>query len=261
MLWIMPENDTMRQAGGPIVEGQPDDFDPVADARRLLRAVRVGALATLETETGHPFATLVNVATQPDGSPILLLSGLSAHTRNIQSDPRLSLLLVQGGKGDPLAHPRLTVIGRAETTDDPHARRRFLARHPKSALYAGFGDFAFYRIAVEGGHLNGGFARAARLAAAELICDIADARDLLEAEEGAVAHMNEDHADAVRLYATRLLGRQDGPWRITGLDPGGADLALGDKTARLVFPERVTGSAALRQVLVQLAGRARATEA
>jgi len=257
----MPENDTMRQAGGPPVGGQPDDFDPVADAQRLLRAVRVAALATLEAESGHPFATLVNVATAPDGSPILLLSGLSAHTHNIRSDPRVSLLLVEGGKGDALAHPRLTVIGRAERTGDPHARRRFLARHPKSALYAGFGDFAFHRIGVEGGHLNGGFARAAKLAAAELVCDISDSSDLVEAEEGAVTHMNEDHADAVRLYATRLLNRQDGAWRITGLDPRGADLALGDETARLIFPERVTGPVALRQMLVQLAGRARAMEA
>jgi hypothetical protein len=70
--------------------------------------------------------------------------------------------------------------------------------------------------------------------------------------------MNTDHAEACRLYATKLLGEPDGPWRISGIDPDGMDLALGDRTARLPFPQRVTEPGALRQVLVALAGQARA---
>jgi putative heme iron utilization protein len=81
---------------------------------------------------------------------------------------------------------------------------------------------------------------------------------MIAGEEGAVAHMNEDHADAVRLYATKLLGEDDGPWRISGLDPDGADLAAGDRTARLPFPARVTTLAGIRETLVALVKDARA---
>jgi len=253
-------NDTVRQPGEPILAAQPADFDPVGEAKTLMRTGRSGALATLDAETGHPFASLVTVATDLDGSPILLLSGLSQHSRNMLADARVSLLLATAGKGDPNAHPRLTLMATAEQAsekDRSRLKRRFLARHPKSALYADFPDFALYRLTLSGGHLNGGFARAARLSAAELLTDLAGAEALAAGEEGAVAHMNEDHAEAVGLYATALLGRPAGGWRLSGLDPEGADLAKGDETARLAFPERVTELGALRRVLVGLAEKAR----
>jgi heme iron utilization protein len=137
-------------------------------------------------------------------------------------------------------------------------RRRFLARHPKSALYAGFGDFSFWRLVAVSAHLNGGFARAADLKAADVMTDLAAAEGLIEAEDGAIAHINEDHGEAVRLYATRLLGAEDGKWRLTGIDPEGLDLAFGDATLRLPFPERVTDPQALRRAVVDLAAKARA---
>jgi heme iron utilization protein len=241
----------------------PPDFDPKALAKSLLRGIRSGTLATLDRNTGHPFASLVNVATDADGSPVILVSRLSTHTANIEIDGRSSLLLAQTGKGDPLAHPRLTVLGRMvqvarDTDDEARVRRRFLARHPKSELYAGFGDFSFWRMAIASAHLNGGFARAADLKADDVRTDLADAADLVAAEADAVAHMNADHAEACRLYATRLLGEPDGAWRMTGIDPDGADLALNDRTARLAFPQRVTEPGQLRQVLVALAAQARA---
>jgi putative heme iron utilization protein len=188
---------------------------------------------------------------------------LSTHTANLEVDGRSSILLAETGKGDPLAHPRLTVLGamariERDSAEEARARRRFLARHPKSELYAGFGDFAFWRMEVVSAHLNGGFARAADLKAAEVITDMSGADDLLAAEQGAVEHMNSDHAEAVRLYATKLLGAREGNWRMTGLDPDGGDLALGDETLRLAFPERITEAGQLRKVLVQLAAEARA---
>ena len=234
------------------------EFEAVPLAKRLLRTVRAGALATLDRETGGPFASLVTVATALDGSPILLLSALSAHAANLDGDERASLLLASTGRGDPLAHPRLTVTGRVARTEDPHDRRRFLARNPKAELYADFPDFSFRRMAVDGAHLNGGFARAARLATGELLTDIAGAGTLAEAEEGAVAHMNADHADALGLYATKLAGAPESHWVATGCDPDGMDLAAGDLTARLVFPERVTDPVTLRRTLVALAATARA---
>ena len=152
------------------------------------------------------------------------------------------------------------VPDRARRCDEARLRRRFLARHPKSELYAGFADFSFWRLETASAHLNGGFARAADLKAADVLTDLSGAEDLIDAEAGAVAHMNEDHAEAVRLYATRLLGAEDGgpQWRITGLDPEGLDLARGDMTLRLPFPQRVTDAQQLRKMVVELAAKARA---
>jgi hypothetical protein len=242
----------------------PADFDPKTEAKGLLRATRAGSLATLDRNTGHPFASLVNVATDVDGTPLILVSRLSTHTANLEVDGRASLLLASTGKGDPLAHARLTLLGmfaqvKRDSADEPRVRRRFLSRHPKSELYAGFADFSFWRLNVVSAHLNGGFARAADLKAADVLTDVSGADELIETEEGAVTHMNTDHAEAVRLYATKLVGADDGKWRLTGLDPDGLDLALGDATLRLPFPERVTGAAQLRKVVVDLAARARAS--
>ena len=249
-------------AGCPKGLAPPADFDPRALAKSLLRATRAGTLGTLDRNTGHPFASLVNVATDVDGSPVILTSRLSTHTANLEHDGRASVLLAETGKGDPLAHPRLSVLGafaqiEKESAEEARVRRRFLARHPKSELYAGFGDFSFWRMKVASAHLNGGFARAADLTAADVLTDISDADELIAAEEGAVAHMNSDHAEATRLYATKLLGLDDGPWRISGLDPDGADLTAGDRTARLAFKQRVASGSALRRALVALAKEAR----
>jgi hypothetical protein len=238
------------------------DFDPKAVAKTLLRGTRSGTLATLDRNTGHPFASLVNVATESDGAPLILVSRLATHTANLEADGRASLLLAATGKGDPLAHPRLTLLGEFtriphEDAREPRLRRRFLARHPKAELYAGFADFAFWKLDMVSAHLNGGFARAADLAAADVMTDVSDAADLIATEADAVAHMNDDHAEAVRLYATKLLGAEDGAWQLTGLDPDGLDLARGDATARLSFPQRVTTAQQLRKVVVDLAAQAR----
>jgi putative heme iron utilization protein len=241
----------------------PADFDPVGLAKSLLRATRAGTLGTLDRNTGHPFGSLVTVATDLDGSPLILTSRLSTHTANLEADGRASVLLAQSGKGDPLVHPRLTVLGTFSalapaSEDDARARRRFLARHPKAELYAGFGDFSFWRMCVASAHLNGGFARAADLTANDVLTDVSGADELIAAEQGAVAHMNSDHLEATQLYATKLLGEDEGAWRISGLDPDGADLTAGERTARLAFSARVTSGAALRQALVALAKEARA---
>src|SRR5262245_59159803 len=240
----------------------PAGFDPIGLAKILLRARRAGTLGTLDRNTGHPFASLVNVATDVDGAPVILTSRLSTHTANLEQDGRASILLAAAGKGDPLAHPRLTVLGTfaridKESAEAARLRRRYLARHPKSELYADFADFSFWRMQAASAHLNGGFARAADLTAQDLLTDLSGADELIAAEEGAVAHMNADHADATVLYATKLLKEDEGPWRISGLDPDGADLSAGDRTARLAFPQRVTTAAGLRQVLVELAKKAR----
>ena len=234
-------------------------FDATGEAKRLLRTVRCAALATLAE--GYPFASLVNIATSYDGSPILLLSQLAGHTHHLSADPRISLLLCQGGRGDPLAHPRLTLLGRAEKVDDPDRRAalrtRFLNRHPKSALYADFGDFAFYQVTLEHAHLNGGFGRAAAFPAEQLLTPLAGAADLIGTEAAAIDHINTDHPALPALFAQAFGRRGVGNWRATGLDPEGLDLVKDDETCRVTFPSRVTTGAELRQILTNLASEAR----
>lgn len=237
-----------------------ESFDPIAAAKRLLRTVRYGSLATLDG-SGAPYASLVNIASDVDGTPVTLISRLALHTRNIEADARVSLLLATVGTGDPSAHPRISIAARAEKCDDERVRRRFLYRHPASAGYAGFADFAFYRLVPTQAHLVAGFGRIVDLAPAQFLLDLTGADTLVAGEQGAVDHMNEDHADALALYATRLLGQPDAPWRTTGLDPEGIDLMAGDLTARLDFPQPIGAGASLRGVLVDLAREARAREA
>lgn len=233
-------------------------FDPPAAARRLMREARSGALATLIAGSGDPYCSLVNVATAADGSPLLLLSRLAVHTRNFLADPRVSLMLDERKAGDPLEGARVMLAGTIAATDDPAARRRYLARHPEAEQFAGFGDFAIYRVALTGAHLVAGFGRIVDLKPSDLLTQIDDAAELLAAEPDVIAHMNGDHAEACRLYATRLLGAADGDWRCIGCDPDGIDLAQGAAVRRLAFPQRVRGTGALRAVLKQMADEARA---
>lgn len=237
---------------------QPDaDFDPKMAVRRLLRESRSGALATLIPGSGAPCCSLVNVASAADGAPLLLISQLALHTRNIAADDRVSLMLDERREGDPLQGARVTLMGRAHVTTDENDRRRYLARQPESEMFAGFADFAFYRIEIDSAHLVAGFGRIVDLKPSDILLDLSGAEELVAAEAGAVAHMNEDHAEAVRLYATRLLGAADGDWRCAGLDPEGMELQAGRLALRLPFPQRVTGAGPLRAVLKQLADRAR----
>lgn len=233
------------------------DFDPRTATRRLMRESRSGALATLTPESGAPYCSLVNVATAADGAPLLLISKLALHTRNILSDSRVSLMLDERKEGDPLQGARVTLTGRARVTDSENDRRRYLARQPESEMFAGFPDFAFYRIEIDSAHLVAGFGRIVDLKPADILVDLSGADDLLAAEAGAVAHMNEDHADAVRLYATKLLGAADADWTCVGFDPDGMELQKGRVALRLPFPQRVNGAGPLRAVLKQLADAAR----
>jgi heme iron utilization protein len=237
------------------------DFDAPRLAKSLLRRSRQGALATLMTGSGDPYCSLVNVASHADGSPILLISRLAVHTKNILGDPRVSLMLDERAEGDPLEGARIMLSGRAEPaegTDLEIARRRYLSAHPSAEAFVIFTDFSFVRIRPSGTHLVAGFGRIVDLKPKQFLTDISGATALVEAEQGAVDHMNADHRDATNLYATRLLGAEAADWRCTGCDPDGIDLQAGAKTLRLDFPERVTSPGELRKMLVRLADEARA---
>ena len=235
-------------------ETEPGD-DPARIGRRLLRRQQRGTLAT--SMRGAPYASLVLIAADLDASPLLLLSDLAQHSRNIAFDPRISLLIDgTAGHRDPLTGPRLTVIGQARAVEDPRRRARFTAHQPSSAVYSGFSDFRLYRVAVERGHLVAGFGRIHWIDGRNLLFAAAAAA-LDAAEPEILRHMNEHHADAVADYARGLGGRAGADWRMTGIDPEGVDLQREGETARLDFPAPALTPAAARAALVELAQKAR----
>ena len=225
-----------------------------AQARLLLRGASRATLATLGRDGGAPHASLVLVACLPDATPILLLSQLAEHTKNLLADGRVSLL-VDGTAGleDPLTGPRLTVNGRLAASPNAAARARFLARHPGAAAYAGFGDFAFHELRPDRAHLVAGFGRIDWID--DLLLPAPPA--LAAAEGGIVAHMNADHADALQLYANVLLGRPGTDWTMTGCDAEGCDLMRPGEWLRLPFDTPVADADGARRELVALVRRAR----
>jgi putative heme iron utilization protein len=213
--------------------------EAVADAKRLMRLARTGALATLEAEGGSPLTTLVGVASDFDGAPLFLMSTLSRHTRNLGREPRASLLLTGSrDSGDPLNHPRVTLGGRVDLDPASRAKSRYLQRNRKAALYAGFADFGMFRLRIESVHFNGGFGRAGALTPADVLASRSGEDALAEVEERLIAEVN---ALGEAAFA-RLAGHKGSPrvlkpggWRAIGLDGEGLDLAAGGRAARVQF--------------------------
>lgn len=236
-----------------------DAPDPALEARRLIRAAGSAALAT--QADGQPFASLVTPAAAPDLSPLLWLSTLSEHTRQLRTEPRCALLFTGAPDGpNPQTTPRVTLTGRAEPVEGAEAaalKARWLARHPYAALYADFADFALWRVAPGGALLVGGFARAVRLRVGDLLPNPAAVAALAAAEAGIVEHVNADHADAVAAIAEGLLGQApagaDSPWRLAAVDVDGADLSAGERVCRMHFSHTVSATEDVRAELVRAA--------
>ena len=241
---------------------QPVDAKAVALAKTLLRTARYGALAVIEPGTGAPLASRVGVSTDIDGTPVILISRLAPHTNALLADPRCSLLLGEPGKGDPLAHARISIDCRAreierDSADHVSLRTRYLAHQPKAGLYAELGDFRFFRLEAQKASLNGGFGRAYAMTPDQFLTLSAINADLAAAEASAVEHMNEDHSEAVALYARHFAGAADGKWVLLGIDADGIDLANGDAVERIFFPEPLASAADMRMALVKMAQQAR----
>jgi putative heme iron utilization protein len=238
-----------------------EHFDAVRLARTLLRRRREGALATLMAGSGDPYCSLVNLASQPNGAPILLISRLALHTQNILADPRVSLMLDERGPKDPLQGARIMVAGTAREAAGAAAevsQRRYLAAHPAAGGFLKFKDFSFFEIAIQQIHLVAGFGRIIDLTPDQVLTDLRGAEALVAAEAEICTHLNTDHREALALYATRLIGAKAARWRCSGCDPDGLDLQSRATTLRLDFPHRVKTPAALRQMLKRLAAQARA---
>ena len=232
-------------------------------AKTLIRTAHYGSLACLHPGTGVPLASQINVATDVRGHPCFLISQLSAHFGALEVDPRCSVLLGVPGKGDPAAHARITVSGNAKLIDDDDdrslVRARFLSRHPKSALYVDFDDFAFWRIEVTTASLNGGFGKAYELSAEDLLAEHETSTRLAAMEEDVIAHMNSDHADAVNLIGSHLAEAAGNgkDWRMTGLDAEGLDLSCEGRFVRAWFDQPIVDAATVRKVLIDMTKKAR----
>lgn len=237
--------------------------DPLALARHMTRGCDRAVLAAVARpdtpEAGAPHASLVQVAFDHDASPILLISALAEHTKNLLADPRCSLLFDgTAGLAEPLTGPRVSLQGVARQTGEARHAERYLARFPGARMYAGFKDFAFWTVAPARAHLVAGFGRIRWFDS--FTFDAGDAADLAAGEASIVAHMNDDHADAIALYATKLAGKAAGDWSMTGVDPEGFDLreATRGEVARLAFDKAVRDPETARVELVRLVKSARA---
>jgi heme iron utilization protein len=227
------------------------------EMRRLIRAARTAALATL-LDDGTPYASLVKSASDYTGQPIILISRLAWHTRNLEADGRASLMFAaQVSHGDPLEAPRVTAIGRLAPCAEAICTQRFLACHPDAAAYARFGDFSFWRMEIERCHAIAGFGRIKTLEADAVVLPGAQAEAIERLAPEALDHMNAHHREALDLYATRLLGQPAADWRATTLDPDGIELSDGERSLRLAFPRPVATAAELRTTLKALADQAR----
>lgn len=228
------------------------------EARALLRRARSAALATALAEGngggsggGWPYASLVTIACDGDASPILLLSDLSDHTRNIARDDRASLLVeAASNRANPQTGPRVTLLGRIARTSEERHRRRFLARHPGAGLYAGFADFNVYRMQVERAHFVGGFGRAAWLSSDDVLLPPGPAA--ADAEPALLADWQKARAEQVSRVAERRLARPGGGWRLIAVDPEGCDLRRRGTLSRLDFGRVVDGADELSVALEAL---------
>ncbi|UOM32887.1 HugZ family protein [Acuticoccus sp. I52.16.1] len=230
-------------------------------ARNLVHCCRDAALATLGP-SGNPHASHVAVATLIDGSPVMLVSNLAVHTRNMARDRRASLLFVASDRGgDTNTRARVTVSGTLEPVNDAEvAKGRFLRRHPDAGLYADFADFSFWRLVPESAHLVAGFGRISDLTAGDLLAPGAEA--LVAMDPGACRHMNEDHLDALKLIAEVLGEAPEGDWHAVAIDPLGIDMVCaagaGEIASRVEYDAPTTDGTGVRMALVALTKRARA---
>ena len=221
---------------------------PAAAVRTLLRGCDRATLATRERSADAPegadapYASLVLLAVDHDAAPLLLLSDLADHTKNLQADPVCSLLLDgTAGLADPLTGARATLQGTIRRETGEAALKRFIRRHPSAAMYAGFGDFNLYRMEPVRAHLVAGFGRIHWIGAEEVLATLPGGYALADQESGVVEHMNEDHADAVALYASVLLGLPGVGWQLTGVDCEGADLRRDGVLRALAFRQAGRG--------------------
>ena len=224
--------------------------------RDLVRSSRYGALSTLSVNadrgiTGWPSTSLVMIAATAEAEPILLISTLADHTKNLAADSRCSLLLVTEAGTD---HPRLTLYGTAKVTEERTHQSRYMARHPDSALYADFADFSFFKLAVERAYWIGGFGKQRWLKGTDFRPEKRAAEQSSEAE--IIAYMNEHHSRVFPIIGLAR-GWPAHDWKMTSLDAEGFEMVsetLG--WHRISFESPLDDLTQAHDALIKLANKA-----
>lgn len=256
----------MNQHAAPAPSAVPAAPEPghAERVRTLLESESVGTLATQsQRHPGFPFASVMPYALGDGAAPLFLISGMAIHTQNLLADPRASLLVMQSGAGsDPLGAPRATLLGTVAKIDEPSAaiREAYLARHPSARYWIDFSDFAFFRLDVSDVYFVGGFGVMGWVAAGDYRA--AEADPLMEAAAGILAHMNEDHGEAMVAIARHFGGLEAEQVTMVSIDRLGfvvrVKTAAGMKGLRLAFPEPVRTRDEARRALVAMTRAARA---
>lgn len=251
--------------------------------RQLMRSSSRGYLATnmseklkkkisLESKPVVPYVTFVMTAFDYDGSPLLLLSDLSEHTKNIDKNKLVSILFYEEQKNvsafpvfknrdttysyeDPMSRPRLTVIGKLKKSSKKEHRIRFLLRHPASNLYANFSDMNIYKMEIINAHLTGGFAKVQWFNKDEMLYQ--DHLGFKDIELEVIDHMNKEHKESIALYAKALTKRNYKDITIVGIDPEGFDMRVSNKLIRYNFTDSLKKASELRKTFVKLHHKAK----
>jgi putative heme iron utilization protein len=231
-------------------------------ARTMVAQLATGTLCTVAMEpAGYPYGSFVTVAFDR-GHPVFLISELAEHTKNLRKDARASLLLAEGGADDPLANSRVTLVGDCTLAGDPKAARAtYLELHPNAAYYADFEDFNFWRLEVAAVRYIGGYGRMSWVGVEDWLAAQPD--PMAPVADGIIAHMNEDHADALPLYCRAFsLATAFTTVTMTGIDRYGFEMSAvtpdGPRPIRVAFTEPISTSAGARTALVAMLGAARA---
>ena len=215
------------------------DPDPAVLAITLLRAARIGSLAT--SIEGQPFVSLVTPATAPDRSVLLWLSDLAEHTRHLRSDPRCALMVSGAAPTtNPQTAPRLSIRATAEPIDAPALKARWLAIHPYALMYSDFQDFSLWRLTPHAASFVAGFGRAGRLSGADLVAESGVVAAIEEAAPGIMDGFNAGPA---------TMARSAGAWRMVAVDLDGADLAAEETVRRFRFAAAARGPQDILDVL------------
>jgi hypothetical protein len=229
-----------------------------AAARRFLRAQHAGTLSTVSVRlAGYPFGSVVPFALDARAHPVLLISALAEHTRNLSADPRASLV-VHAYAEDVQAGPRLTLVGDAAPVPAGDAGSdRYLRRYPDASRLLALGDFSFHAIVVRELLFVQGFGRIDWIAADDFA---PPSNEVAEAEADILEHMNADHVDTLLLYCRALGGIAAEEARAIGVDSDGIDVRADGRLLRFDFDAPALDAAAVRARLIGLAERSRAAQ-
>ncbi len=225
------------------------------EARRFARGQQSGVLSTLSLRLeGYPFGSVSPFILDHAGRPVILISDIAEHTKNIVADERVSLI-VQPYSADMQSTGRVTVIGRAERLAEKDALGpRYLRYFPQAADYFAMHDFNFYRIEPVRIRYIGGFGRIHWI---EPVGYLSTIDGLLASEAAIVEHMNQDHADTLRLYCRHVHGLEVNQAEMIGIDPDGFDVRTKARIVRFEFDAPVADAGAARAALVALAQQCR----